>query len=123
MESKAPDDDPPGQARALIEQRMPFRSLAELERRTGIEDISQKLDSAARSGRLPKFDLLLALCDATDIRMGELIVACTVDAGYPDLLPPVTEDDVATMGSYLRSTPEVKALVKAFLEWLGTFNR
>jgi hypothetical protein len=100
---------------------MPFRSLAELERTIGLDDLGQKLASAAESRRLPKFELLEAVSRATGVTVEELIVACAEDAGYGHLLPyPLDEEAVSMLRRILAASPKVRRLVAALVDVLTT---
>ena len=112
-----PGDSVPA-LRALIEERMRHRSIADLERAMGVRDLMQKLDSAAHSGRSPRFDIVEKLLEEVDCTLGEIIAASLIDGGYGHLMPPMTREAALAARELLHSPPETQALILSFLRWL-----
>ena len=85
-----------GRTRALIEQRLQpkFRSLAQLERAIGMENIGRRLSRAETHKYIP-MDLIVAVHEATGITIGELCIAMFDDAGFGEYVPYAGVDSAA----------------------------
>ena len=112
-----------GRTRALIESRMKQRSLAQLERDTGMENIGRRLNQAAKSAYVP-MELLGKISDATGITVGELIVAMFDDAGYERYLPYKNLDATAIQMAMtmMLASPEERNMVASTLAWIRSVS-
>lgn len=115
----------PGRTRALIERRLQpkFRSLAQLERAIGMENIGRRLSRAETNKYIP-MDLIVAVHEATGITIGEMCVAMFDDAGFGEYLPYLDLDPAAihTAMEILSAPQAERDMIVAVLGWMRSLR-
>ena len=100
-----------------------FRSLAQLEREIGFENIGRRLHRAETKRYIP-LDLVVAVHDATGITIGELCIAIFDDAGFGEYLPyrDLDAETVRAAMEILKAPQAERDVLVAILGWMRSLQ-